>query len=174
MARQLCPTRDSLSGYVLGTLPDTLASTVATHLEDCPPCQAAVAEMETQSESITLLQRPAPRKGVPTPPKQPLRSQQEVPLQAPQEVKLAAPPSSTSSASVVTSSDADSVALPVFIARLTTAGVLTAAEVNAVVAALPAQQRPTDGRTLAAALIAAGKLTKFQERRTFIRIKRRG
>lgn len=61
MSSQNCPTREQLSGYVEGRLPDDLVEAVAEHVETCAICDATVEELERQSDSpFQALRDPVP------------------------------------------------------------------------------------------------------------------
>lgn len=59
------------------------------------------------------------------------------------------------------------VILSQFVRSLVTSGLMTADEVRVFVESLPADKKPTDGKTLAQELIRQGKLTKFQARAVY-------
>ena len=60
MSTAICPSRDELSAYVLGRLPDEASETVAAHLESCPECQAALATLDDADDSLVAQLRCGP------------------------------------------------------------------------------------------------------------------
>ena len=55
------PSMQELSGYVLGTLSEAATEAVEAHVETCASCEAAVAELERQGDSLLRrLQCPPP------------------------------------------------------------------------------------------------------------------
>lgn len=61
MVQHTCPSREQLSGYALGTLPEDQAESVAEHVETCAACDATVDSLESQGDSvIDHLRQPGP------------------------------------------------------------------------------------------------------------------
>ena len=61
MSIRNCPTREELSSYVRGGLPEDLMEAVAEHVETCVICDATVEELELQGDSLFRgLQHPVP------------------------------------------------------------------------------------------------------------------
>jgi serine/threonine protein kinase len=61
MASSNCPSREQLSAYVVGLLPEESFEIVAQHIDECPACEATVQELEVQTDTIiSLLQQPRP------------------------------------------------------------------------------------------------------------------
>lgn len=52
MPSDVCPTRDVLSGYVLGTLSEDAVDGVSEHVETCVDCEMTVEEIERQPEGL--------------------------------------------------------------------------------------------------------------------------
>ncbi|MBY0527712.1 MAG: protein kinase [Gemmataceae bacterium] len=55
-----CPSRDELSAYLLGKLPDDASQRVAAHSGQCPSCQKALAMLDSVSDPL-LVQLRQPR-----------------------------------------------------------------------------------------------------------------
>jgi anti-sigma factor RsiW len=54
------PSRDDLSGFVLGTLDDQVADQVADHIDQCPQCDETLREIDGASDTfIQTLKQPA-------------------------------------------------------------------------------------------------------------------
>jgi WD40 repeat protein/serine/threonine protein kinase/formylglycine-generating enzyme required for sulfatase activity len=54
-----CPDRDQLLGYLLGVLPDGESERIATHLDECPACEAAAETLDQVSDTfVSALERP--------------------------------------------------------------------------------------------------------------------
>ena len=45
MNLSVCPGRDKLAGYLLGTIPEEEAETIAAHVAGCDTCEATLTEM---------------------------------------------------------------------------------------------------------------------------------
>ena len=52
MSSQNCPSREQLSGYVLGVLPPEATDAVAAHVETCIACEDTLEELERQEDSL--------------------------------------------------------------------------------------------------------------------------
>jgi len=62
MKRLVCPNREELAAYLLGTLPDETWTWVAGHSGSCPDCQALLLELDPTSDSLLRqLRAPYPR-----------------------------------------------------------------------------------------------------------------
>lgn len=152
------PTKDELSGFLLGKLPPEDTDAVAGHIDACQPCQATLHSLEAHQDTLLAsLRRPAP------------------PAVAPQAQKLvesiarlgpAAGKSLASGAggkaSTAAAPAAPQVSRDQFISGLATAGILDRDEWDSLEAAVPAIAKAADAASLAQALIAHGTLTKFQ------------
>ncbi len=54
-----CPSRESLSAYALGKLPEDVFQAVADHIDTCPTCQAALAGLDDADDTLLArLRRP--------------------------------------------------------------------------------------------------------------------
>lgn len=61
MSQAACPQRNQIAGYVLGTLDEDQVPQVASHLEDCPGCQAIADELDSGSDQmLEILRSPLP------------------------------------------------------------------------------------------------------------------
>ena len=61
MSIQKCPTREELSSYIQGALPEDLSQSVTEHIETCVSCDATLDELERQGDSLFRgLRQPAP------------------------------------------------------------------------------------------------------------------
>ena len=47
-----CPSREQLYGYAIGDLPEDTASDVSAHVEQCPPCEETLVDLEQQSDTL--------------------------------------------------------------------------------------------------------------------------
>jgi len=55
------PTKDELSGFILGKLPPETTDAVADHVDHCPPCQDTVHDLEAHKDTLLRgLQSPPP------------------------------------------------------------------------------------------------------------------
>jgi len=55
------PSREELSGYVLGTLPEPAARQVEEHLAECPACEDTIVQLEAGGDTVVeRLRQPAP------------------------------------------------------------------------------------------------------------------
>ena len=55
------PSKNELSGFILGKLPPDETEAVADHLGECPPCQHTLQEIEAHKDTlIKNLRQPAP------------------------------------------------------------------------------------------------------------------
>src|SRR5436190_23274002 len=55
------PSKDELSGFVLGTLPADSTEVVAEHIEHCPPCQETIHELDAHKDTLLeFLRQPSP------------------------------------------------------------------------------------------------------------------
>lgn len=59
MSTTPCPDRDLLLGYLLGKLPEDTSEQIATHLDECPTCEAAAETLDQVSDTfVSALEQP--------------------------------------------------------------------------------------------------------------------
>ena len=152
------PTKDELSGFILGKLPLDVSDAVADHLEQCSPCQETIHDLEAHQDTLLHDLRQAPP--------QSLEIDAEC-VQAIERVSAAlsaVAPALSSSASPLSesiASSADVLSREQFLANLRTSGILDE-EHWATLNKLPILAQAVDGAALAGALVECGALTKFQ------------
>jgi hypothetical protein len=60
MSTVTCPSREELSAYVFGRLPDEASEAVAAHLDSCPDCEAALATFDDADDTFVAQIRRGP------------------------------------------------------------------------------------------------------------------
>ena len=153
------PTKDELSGFILGKLPLEVSDAVADHLEQCPPCQETIHDLEAHKDTLLHdLRQPPP----PSPESDP---ECRLAVEWAGAVLSSGPePAKSSSASPLCVSIASGEVIPsreAFLAALRTSGILDT-EHWATLEKLPAVAEAADGAALACILVDCGALTKFQ------------
>jgi len=157
------PTKDELSGFVLGTLPPDSTDSVAQHIERCPPCHETVFELDAHKD--TLLQ--GLRHGSAPPVDEVCRQAMDKAAaiadggsreQKPSELTVASPGAQPS---VVGAPSGPVPSREQFLAALRASEVFDADHWSEL-AAKPAVAQAADGAALARALVECGALTKFQ------------
>src|SRR5262245_58700286 len=92
-----CPSRDQLTGYVRGVLPEPAATAIADHVEQCSPCEATVTRLEGEtSRMVQALRRPAADSYAAEPQLAKALARAAAPPDAAQEAPLPGPASSPS------------------------------------------------------------------------------
>jgi serine/threonine protein kinase len=178
MSEAQCPSREELSGFVLGTLAEGQADSVTQHLASCTGCEATVQSLQANSDILVQqLQRPvAPLPFVDEP--QCHQAVAKVAEQGPDFVAASRSivPSPALSPSVApisqpamlrdhSSSPAQSrnMTREEFIKSLTESGLVSLEDLATVEAGFsPSQQAAGDVQLLARELVQQGKLTRYQ------------
>jgi tRNA A-37 threonylcarbamoyl transferase component Bud32 len=159
------PSKEELSGFLLGQLAPDTCEAVAEHIEQCPPCQQTIQTLESHEDTLAeLLRRPSPVQDDE-------RSQEVV-------EKIAAIVDRTNDGLSITSADVSQAAdkpltsitqaktnIPpreAFERALKASGVLDDDEWQRLLADVPAIAKAVDAAELGRALVQHGTLTKFQ------------
>lgn len=139
------PSKEELSGFLLGKLPAAATDAVAHHIEQCPPCQETLVNLE--SDQDTLL-RKLRQSASPDPLPKPTGDD------SPTSSFVRPAPSSKPAAPQPTREQ--------FIHNLGASGLIDEVEWNRLQNEVPAIATAADGAALVRALVEHGTLTKFQ------------
>lgn len=163
------PTKEELSGFLLGKLAAPASDVVAEHIDECPPCQNTLSELSSQFDTLVKgLQKPAPsevdsigREAV-----------KEVAAKAPQATPAATPPvpkpqsplkqAEQPQPSQMGTSGGTVISRDAFRTSLISSGIFDADDFAEVERKHPPVAQATDGRELARALVQCGALSKYQ------------
>ncbi len=159
------PSKDELSGFLLGKLAPEDTDLVAGHIDVCEPCQATLHTLEGHKDTLLVgLRGPAPAPVAP----EAQRVVDNIAKIGPADGQPTAPPSGAAAAGLsaaaakIAPTRAAAPSREQFITALSTAGIIEPDEWDALEAAVPAIAQAADETALARALIAHGTLTKFQ------------
>jgi hypothetical protein len=164
MSKKSCPSRDELSGYVQGTLPPSQAESVTVHLAECADCEDTIQQLEPIADPLINQIREAPTA-------EPYLDEAAC-RKAVESVERHGPGIGGPGAGEAAPTAERSMVRPAaeqvrpmsraeFVEFLTTFGFVAAGELTAVEKQLPPAEA-ADVQALARALVAHGKLTKYQ------------
>ncbi len=156
------PTKDELSGFILGTLSPELIDGIADHIEHCSPCHDTVCELDVHKDTLLdgLRKPPAAEeagchKAVDKAVAVAIESQSN--QAAAHQVSLSAPSLPAAAAPAATGPSREQ-----FLHVLSASGLLDADEFNRLQGQFPAVAQADTAAAQAQALVACGALTKFQ------------
>lgn len=167
------PTKDELSGFMLGKLAPQATEAVAEHVDQCPPCQETIHSLEGHQDTLLQsLRQPAPQAVV-------ANAEMEKVIQnvakliaeglidgqdpdATQVSSVTMQPTEPSDVSIPSQPKVSGPTREQFVKTLLASGLIDAVEWMRLQAEIPAIANASDGASLARALIQRGALTKFQ------------
>jgi serine/threonine protein kinase/Leucine-rich repeat (LRR) protein len=168
MSKSHCPSREELSGYVLGTLAEGQADSVTTHLAQCAQCETTLQELSSNSDKL-LDQLRRPKTPEPFAAEPQLRQAvAKVEQQGQQTVggsQVTSPGPASAGATVP--GGGKTLSHEEFVKSLVESGLMTADEWSTIESGLPATLKQADAQTLARELVQQGKLTKYQAAAVF-------
>jgi formylglycine-generating enzyme required for sulfatase activity/serine/threonine protein kinase len=163
------PTKEELSGFLLGKLAAPASDVVAEHIDECPPCQNTLSELSSQFDTLVKgLQKPAPSE-VDSVGRDAVK---EVAAKAPQATPAATPPApkpqsplkqaEQSQPSQMGTSGGTIISRAAFRTSLISSGIYDADDLSELERKHPPVAQAADGRELARALVQCGALSKYQ------------
>jgi serine/threonine protein kinase len=163
------PTKEELSGFLLGKLAAPASDVVAEHIDACPPCQNTLSELSSQNDTLLKgLQKPAPSE-VDSVGREVVK---EVAAKAPRTTPAATPPAPKPQSplkqaeqpqpSQMGTSGGTVISRDAFRTSLISSGIYDADDLAELERKHPPVLQAADGRELARALVQCGALSKYQ------------
>jgi len=155
------PSKEELSGFLLGKLVAEATDSVAEHLEQCSPCQDTLHGLESHKDTLLKgLRRPPPAEvdAVGREAMAKIASQQPAAGATPakREAKKEPQPSLTGAV------NAAALARDKFVVAMISSGVIDADDFARLEQEQPPVKQAADGQAVARALVQCGALTKYQ------------